>query len=61
MSDDVEAHKKAAEKGWIGEPQPDRPRQVGIIARKALKYHSSPSGTASGCREGQLKSTVSPP
>ena len=37
MSDDVEARKKAAEKGWIRQPQHERPRQMGVIARKACK------------------------
>lgn len=43
VSDDFEARKKAAERGWIGQPQPERPRQMGIIARKALKYVHPPS------------------
>lgn len=45
VSNDIEARKKAAEKGWIGEPQPERPQQWGIIARKALRYMKSPSRT----------------
>jgi hypothetical protein len=43
VSDDVEARKKTAEKGWIGEPQPKRRRQLGVIARKAFQYFHLPS------------------
>jgi hypothetical protein len=35
---EIEARKKAAERGWLGEPQPARERQLGIIARKAYRY-----------------------
>ena len=37
MCDTIEARKKGAEKGWLGEPQPEREQQWGIYARKALK------------------------
>ena len=37
MCDKTEARKKAAEQGWLGEPQPEREQQWGIYARKALK------------------------
>jgi len=37
MCDKLEARKKAAEKGWLGEPQPERGQQWGIYARKALR------------------------
>jgi hypothetical protein len=43
VSDEIEDRKKAAEKGWIGQPQPERPGQFGIIARKALKYFRAKS------------------
>lgn len=36
VSYEIEARKKAAEKGWLGEPQPERERQWGIWARMAM-------------------------